>query len=92
MSSLSCMLGDDKSVVDSSMTPNGKIHKRHIATSFYRVRESIAAGTVNYLFMDGKHKPEDVLSKHWSHNEIWHTLKPIPRWSEDTMEFFIVIV
>ena len=36
--SISYTFGDDKSVVDSSMTPNGKIHKRHVALSFYRVR------------------------------------------------------
>ena len=86
--SISYMFGDNKSVVDSSMTPNGKLHKRHIALSFHRVRESIAAGIVNYLFIDGKHNPADALSKHWAHNDIWPTLKPILFWPGDTMECF----
>ena len=38
MRSLSHVLGDNKSLVDSSVTPNGKIYKRHIALSFHRVR------------------------------------------------------
>ena len=37
--SVSYMFGDNKSVVDSSMTPHGKIHKRHVALSFHHVRE-----------------------------------------------------
>ena len=70
------------------MTPNGKIHKRHIALSFHRVRESIAAGIVTYQFIDVKHNLEDVLNKHWAHNYIWATLKPILFWPGDTMKYF----
>ena len=91
MCSLSYILGDNKSVVDVSMTPNRKIHELHIALSFHRVRESIAAGIVNYLFTDGKHNTEDVLSKHLAHNETWPTLKPILFCPRDTMECLIVI-
>ena len=88
MHSLSCILGDNKSAVDSSVTNDGKIHQFYIALSFYQVRESVAAGIVNYLFADGKHNPEDTLSKHWVHNDIWPTLKPIFFWPEDNMECF----
>ena len=62
MHSLSFMLGDNKSVVDSSMTPNGNVHKRHVSLSFYRVRESAAAGIINYQIVDGKHNPAYILS------------------------------
>ena len=82
------MFGDNKSAVDSSVTPNGKIHKRHIALSFDGVREFIAAETVTYQFIDGKRNPADALSKHWAHNDIWPTLKPIIFWPGDTMECF----
>ena len=75
--STSCMFGDNKSVVDSSMTPHGKMRKRHIALSFHRVRESIAAKIVSYHFIDGKDNPADILSKHWAHNDIWPLLKAI---------------
>ena len=63
MRSLSHMFGDNTIVVDSSMTLNAKIHELHVALSFYRVRESIAARIINYQIVDGKHNPEDVLSK-----------------------------
>ena len=84
--SASCMFGDNRSVVDSSMTPHGKTHKRHMALSFHRVRESVAAKIVSYHFVDGKNNPADILSKHWAHNDIWPLLKPILFWPGDTME------
>ena len=36
------MFGDNKSVVDSSTKIHAKLHKRHTALSFHRVREAIA--------------------------------------------------
>ena len=38
----SYMFGDNGSVVNSSMRYNAKLHKRHVALSYHRVRESIA--------------------------------------------------
>ena len=38
---LSYMFVENDSVVNSSMTSQGKIHKRYVALSFHRVRESI---------------------------------------------------
>ena len=70
------------------MTPNGNIHKRHVAPSFHRVRESIAAGFVSYQFVDGKHNPADTLNKHWASNDISPALKLIIFWLVDTMECF----
>ena len=59
------------------MTLHGRIHKRHIALSFHRMRDSIAANIVNYLFIDGKNNLADVLTKYWDHNDILPSLKPI---------------
>ena len=70
MRSSSQMFGDRKNVMDSSMNQNIKIHKRHAALLFHRVRESIAAGIVNYQLIDEKHNPSDILSKNWAHNDI----------------------
>lgn len=58
------MFGDNKSAVDSSMTPHRKIYERHVALSFHRVREAIAAKIISYHFIDGKDNPADVLSKY----------------------------
>ena len=83
---LSYMFGDNDSVVNSSMTPFGKIHKRHVALSFHRVREAIAAKIISYQFINGKINPADILSKHWAHHNVWPTLKPLLFWKGDTME------
>jgi hypothetical protein len=37
----SYMFGDNESVVNSSMNLDAKLHKRHTALSFHRVREAI---------------------------------------------------
>ena len=45
---LGYMFGDNNSVVNSSMTPQGKIHEKNVALSFHRVREAIAAKITSY--------------------------------------------
>ena len=67
---LSHVLGDNKSFVDSIMSPHGKIHKRHVVLSFHRVRGSTAAAIVTCQFIDGKCNPADVSRKHWAQNDI----------------------
>ena len=58
------MFGDNRSVVDISITPHAKIHKRHIALFFHRVREAIAAKIIRYHFINGEINPADILSKY----------------------------
>ena len=58
------MLGDNRSVVDSSMTPYTKIHKRYIILSFYRVREVIVAKIISYYFIPREINPTNILSKY----------------------------
>jgi hypothetical protein len=60
----SYMFGDNKSVVDSSMQLNAKLHKHHTMLSFHRVREAIAAGILGFYFLPGEDNPADILSKH----------------------------
>jgi hypothetical protein len=36
----SYMFGDNESVVNSSIQPHAKLHKRHMALSFHRVRSN----------------------------------------------------
>ena len=68
------MFGDNKSVVDSSMVPYSKLHKRHNALSLHRVRECCAADIVCFIHIDGKENPSDMLSKHWSYQATYPTL------------------
>jgi hypothetical protein len=42
------MFGDNESVVNSSTWIDAKLHKRHNALAFHKVREAIAAGFTAY--------------------------------------------
>jgi hypothetical protein len=50
----SIMFGDNKSVVDSSTKIHSKLHKRHTALSFHRVREAVAAKVVGFFHINRK--------------------------------------
>lgn len=80
----SYMFGDNKSVVDSSMLLNAKLHKRHTMLSFHRVREAIASGMIAFHFMPGDDNPADILSKHWGYTQIKERLKALLFWKGDT--------
>jgi hypothetical protein len=59
----SFMFGDNESAVNSSNIPAGKLHKRHVALSWHRVRESIAAKILYFIHIPGAMNPSDMLSK-----------------------------
>ena len=80
------MFGDNESVVNSSTTPHGKLHKRHIMLSYHRVREAIASGMIVFTFIPGWLNPADILSKHWSYKDVWQSLKAILFWKGDTAD------
>jgi len=71
----SFMFGDNKSVVDSSNVPHSKLHKRHQALSFHRVREAVASRMLRFIHLEGKHNPADILSKHWGYQAVKELLK-----------------
>jgi hypothetical protein len=80
------MFGDNKSVVDSSMTVHAKLHKRHTMLSFHRVREAIASGMIGFYFIAGEFNPADILSKHWGYTQVWPQLRALLFWSGDTQD------
>jgi hypothetical protein len=80
----SYMFGDNESVVNSSSIPHAKLHKRHTALSFHRVREAIASNYVGFYFLPGANNPADILSKHWSYSSNWHLLWCMLFWQGDT--------
>ena len=74
----SVLFGDNESVVKSSNLPQGKLHKRHTALSFHRVREAVASKVITYHFLKGTENPADFLSKNWTHRAVYNmALKPI---------------
>jgi hypothetical protein len=78
------MFGDNKSVVDSSMQLDAKLHRRHTMLSFHRVREAITAGILSFYFLSGDDNPADILSKHCGYTQIWERLKSLLFWRGDT--------
>jgi hypothetical protein len=83
----SYLFGDNQSVITSSTLPHSTLSKRHNALAYHRVREAIASGVVNFYFTKGKDNPADILSKHWSYNDIKDVLKPVLYWKGDTGEY-----
>ena len=80
----SYMFGDNESVVNSSSIPHAKLHKRHTALAFHRVREAIASKYIEFHFLPGTSNPADILSKHWSYAAIWHMMQCLLFWQGDT--------
>jgi hypothetical protein len=78
------MFGDNKTVVDSATKIHAKLHKRHTALSFHRVREAMAAGFIGFHHIAGALNPADVVSKHWSYAVVWKLLRPLLFWQGDT--------
>jgi len=78
------MFGDNQSVVGSATTPDAKLHKRHTALSFHRVREAIASKIIRFYHLKGELNPADILSKHWGYAQIKEQLKALLFWSGDT--------
>jgi hypothetical protein len=86
----SYMFGDNKSVVDSSMQLNAKLHKRHAMLSFHRVRLAIAAHILSFYFLPGDDNPADILSKNWGYTQIQERLKSLLFWRGDTADIMAV--
>ena len=82
----SYMFGDNKTVIDGSTIPHAKLHKRHNALSFHRVREAVASGMLFMYYMPGDINPADILSKHWGYQQIWKILQPLLFYQGDTAD------
>lgn len=79
----SYMFGDNESVVNSSLVPHTKLHKRHTALSFHCVCEAVASKYIGFYFLPGADNPADILSKHWSYASNWNTLQCLLFWQGD---------
>ena len=82
----SYMFGDNESVVNSSSRPDAKLHKRHVALSYHRVREAVASNMLSFLFIEGSKNPADILSKHWGYQCVWPQLRTLLFWQGDTAD------
>ena len=78
------VFGDNETVINTASVPHSKLHKRHNALSYHRVREAIAAGITSLHHIAGKMNPADILSKHWDYSSVWELLRPLLFWKGDT--------
>ena len=82
----SILIGDNKTVVDSTTQPHSRLVKRHLMLSYHYVREAIATGNYAFVWLNGKDNPSDILSKHWGMQSVWQVLQPLLFWHGDTLD------
>jgi hypothetical protein len=86
------MFGDNESVVNSSTRLDAKLHKRHNALSFHRVREAIAAGYIQYFHVPGKSNPADdigdTVTCHGRRYNHSYSGRVIPRLSRKVTRYY----
>jgi hypothetical protein len=68
---------DNKTIINASLTPHAKLHKRHNALSFHRVQEAVASKYVTIFHLPGEYNPADILSKHWAYALVWQTMNAL---------------
>ena len=78
-------VGDNKSVVTSSTVPSSMLAKRHLALSYHRVREAIAAKIIKFCHIDGKKNVADVMTKFLACPNFWPLIEPVLFWKGETM-------
>jgi hypothetical protein len=81
------IFGENDLVVNSSMTPHAKLHKRHNALSFHRVREAISAKIIGFYHIASESNVADILSKNWGYNQVWPLLQCVLFWRGDTIDY-----
>jgi hypothetical protein len=84
VSTYSYMFGDNRSVVDSSTVPESKLHRRHNALSYHKVREVISAGYMKFEHLPGDGNPADIISKHSVYRDVWPILRILLFWAGNT--------
>ena len=81
---ISYVLGNNKSMIDSAKFPYSRLNKRHNILSFHFVRSMVAKGFLAINHIPSTSNAADVLSKHWSHNSVYHLLRPLLHHIQDT--------
>ena len=59
----SYMFGDNETCVNSSTIPHGKLHKRHIALFYHRVREAIVSRMISFVHIPESQNLAYIVSK-----------------------------
>jgi hypothetical protein len=73
----SYIFGHNKTIIDASLTPHAKLHKRHNALSSHHVQEAVASKYVTIFHLPGEYNPADILSNHWAYASVWRTMNAL---------------
>ena len=82
----SYLFGDNESVVTSFTIPHSQLRKRHQSLSYHYTREAIASDMVRFTHISSEFNAGDILSKHWSHNQVYPMLRPLLFYKGNTMD------
>ena len=63
VTSSSLLFGDNLGVIQNVTIKDSLLKKKHVAISYHKVRESVAAGIIHPIKIDGKHNYANVLTK-----------------------------
>ena len=77
----SCLFGDNKAVIDSSMDPSFRLKKLHNILPYHCVHEAVASDIVCCYHIDCKQNSADILTKHCSSREWYELMKPFLFWA-----------
>jgi hypothetical protein len=69
------MLGDDRSLVDSSVQVNVKLYNRHTILSIHQAIEHFTFKMIGFYFISGDYNPTDILRKRWGYSKDWTRIK-----------------
>jgi hypothetical protein len=68
---------DNKSVVTNSTLPDSTLKKNHNVIAYHRVREAVAAGTLQIAHVHSKSNNADLLTKPLPGPELWNMINNI---------------
>ena len=80
----SWLLGDNKSVIDSSTVPSSMLNKQHNALAYHKVRATVAVGFLRFCWINGKQNAADVLTKYLPYSVFRPLIEPLLFWKGDT--------
>ncbi len=84
----SWLLGDNKTVVNSSTLPHSTLSKRWNAISYHRCREAISANIVRFEHISGSSNPADLMTAARPWSKAKQFLEPLLFWKGDVADSY----
>jgi hypothetical protein len=82
----SWLFSENQSDIMSSTIPSSTLNKRHNALSYQRLRESIAARIIYFIYIEDLYNPSDFLTKFLPYHRFRPLIQPLLFWYGDTLK------